>query len=338
MSGSVQLSAQPNVSIVNRREYVYLKGKEDIDGSIRFALNDDSGYASVQKRVSGLWQSTSFQTGPSSVWVGLRVGIAAAGHHILTEDADGHFHFHAHSKFDGKLSVSDARILNAYNYEERRIMQPDNSGMYTGKALEYQIAAPSQSLASNMHLQTGSTVPTTTMSIKIYEGTDATGKLIAHQRYPASDFPALTEIILPNEGYSEIDTGQLFFFSITSDSDFSLRTNAAGTMPWFASDASDVYEDDLLQATEWITGNTFTQDQWAIQSKKIYECNTTGTQTTSFATNPEKWNVVSPSIYSWETVPTSTAIRVPDNHQMAVHDTFALDGDIILEGTLALRN
>ena len=96
---------------------VYIIGDEKTDGSIRLAIDEGSGITEIQRRIDGIWQPDSFEAGPSTIWVGKNVGIAAAGHHIVTENADGQFHFHTHSDFDGETSLTDAKILHANKHQ-----------------------------------------------------------------------------------------------------------------------------------------------------------------------------------------------------------------------------
>ncbi|MCP4607761.1 MAG: LamG domain-containing protein, partial [Planctomycetes bacterium] len=268
-------------------------GGAPAEGSHYFTLNPDTGFAIIYKIVSGLPQPATLSTGSNSLYVGLRVGIAAAGHHIITEDTDGHYHFHAHSKWTGELSTSEARILDAYNYEAHRIDQPDNSGSWTGTTFEFIFPSTTHVMLGKGYFQTDSTAATETVEIRIWEGTDATGTLIFHQLYPFSVFAASSEISSTFNGFLEYGAGENYFFRISSTANFSLKTNAAVTLPWIASDVSDVHEDDILQTIEWISGDTFTDGQWSVQNRKIYVCNTTGIQTGTFASNIALWDILS---------------------------------------------
>ncbi len=330
---------EPPISRTNPLNFAYIRGDATTEGSIRFSVDGNSDIALIEKLDSGVWNKSSIKAGGDTLWVGENVGIQSVGHHIATESSEpNHLHFHANSEFNGQISTSDTKIVNAYSYSPKLVFQADESGSFTGTSFSYTIAPFSNIIARIGYIKTGLVAATSNIKIQIWEGTDDTGTLIHDQSYPYSDFTANTEVGTLWRGYLEFTKGTNYFIKYSSDANFSLKTNATNTIPWLAGDVSLVREDDILQTTEWLTGETFTQNQWTIQNNKIYECNTTGTQATSFATNPEKWNELSPSIYSWETVKSNTAIRIPENHQMSVHDTFSMNGDLILEGTLILRN
>ena len=272
--------------------YIYLNGREDLDGSRRFAISQDSTYVAIEKRVDEIWQPASLEVSPNTILVGRRVGASGFGHHLGAQDTDGLYHFHAHSDFDGELSTSQAMMLDAYNYTERKILQSDDTGEYIGQSFGSNFYAVTSVLTKKRYFKTGSTVPTTPVTIKVYEGINDTGLLIFDQTYSASLFPASSEIELLMDGWFETDAGSTYYLKITCDTDFSIKTNSGGTAPWVAVDDIDIREDNMLQVKPWKTGDTFTVDQWIIDSKQIYVCNTAGVQTGTFASNSDKWDLL----------------------------------------------
>lgn len=291
---SVEISRPPgvNVGVNNPGDIVYIQGSESVDGSIRLEITqvDSTDVTEIQKRISGIWQPTSLKTGPNSVFIGLNVALGAAGHHLITVDPDGHQHFHGHNTFDGELTIADATILNAYFAADRVIIQPDDSGEFTGTLIGFAALTGLHVLSRVGYLKVGATAASDTIRIQIFDGTDNTGTVIFDQSYPASQFPANTEITFAADGFIEFETGQTTFLQISSPGTFSLKMNAAVTEFWFASDVSLIHEDDMLQTTEWISGDSFSQGVLTIQDRKIYEANETGIQTVSFDDNIDKWD------------------------------------------------
>ncbi len=144
-----------------------------------------------------------------------------------------------------------------------------------------------------------------------------------------------SEIINDAEGYAEIETGNYYFLRLSSDEDFSLKTNAAGTIPWFATDTVSVREDDMLQTTEWVDGETFEIGQLSIQDRQIYQCNTDGVQETSFAANSDLWNKFTANNFSYNEI-TIPKITIDAGQQMIVHGEIKIDGELIVNGELCL--
>ncbi len=316
------------VSIENPLGFVYITGDADTDGSRRFSINSSNGFALIERRTDGVWQPASLETGSGSVWVGMRVGIGAAGHHIITEDSDGHAHFHAHAKFDGETSISNARIIDAWQYTAREIIQADNSGSFTGTEFSHVLPVTAHNLMHTAYLQTHTTPAGDTVRLRMWEGTDDTGTQIFDQKYPAAQFPASTEIQLEAVGYVEFESASNYFIKITSPSNFSLKTNAAVTFPWLAANVSDVHEDDILQTTEWVSGDTFALGQWSAQDKKVYVCNVAGVQTGTFASNSAKWDLLG-SFVTGDFEATGNASIGGDVH---------VGGDVIVDGTITSQS
>ena len=132
---------------------VYLAGREDLDNSLRFTIDADTGYTEIQCRVNGVWQPADFETGPRSLWLGRNVGVAAIGNHIATERADGTLHFLGHSKFDGETSVTDSRIMHATSYLADVEAQPDQSGTWSGTSFEYSIPVTAHTLLKKLTMK-----------------------------------------------------------------------------------------------------------------------------------------------------------------------------------------
>lgn len=226
------------------------------------------------------------------------MGIANVGRHISTVSPDGVIHLHTVSEFDGELTTGDACVLYGYNFTERKVLQADDSGLYTGTDWESQFYATTSVLSKKRYFKTGPTVPNHSVTMRIYKGTDDTGILILDQTYNTSYFPASSEIELPLDGYFETHAGENYFTTITCDSDFSIKTNSAGTAPWVAADDTDVRVDCLLQTKPWVSGELWDSDDLYIDDRQIYKCNSTGVQTGTFAGNSDKWNPLADKGYT----------------------------------------
>ena len=284
------INYKSSVTDRNPKNYIYINGDAFTDGSRRFSVNGDSGMAIIEKRIMGIWQPTSFETGPTSVWVGKNVGIAGLGHHLATESSDGHYHFHAHSEFDGETCIKDTQIVNAYNYTERQIIQPDNSGNWTGTTFNTIIPSVIHNIQYGAYLQTYSTAASEMVRVSLWVGTDDTGILVFDQKYPSIEFPADTEIRIVPDGYLEFDAGVTYYMRLSSVAEFSLKTDSTLAFPWLAADSSLVTEDNLLQTKPWKDGDSWNEDDYFIDSRNIYICNTTGVQTGTFEENSDKWD------------------------------------------------
>lgn len=276
----------------NKSGHLYTKGSKDVDGSIRLSINPFTAIARIEKRENGIWRPASFEVDSSSVWVGPSVGIGGAGSHIITENPDGLFHLFAHNNFDGKLTTHDAKIIDAYQHTVRDVGMSDDSGEWTGKIYSFNFLLDFHVLLKRAYFKTGAVAASSSICLEVWQGIDDTGPRIFTKDYPGTSFIVNSEIIVDATGFVEIKKDIAYFIRLSSDNDFSLKTSADLVSPWFAGDTSLVREDNMLQAIPYEDGETYNQDQWAIQGKKIYICNVTGIQTGTFASNSDKWDAL----------------------------------------------
>ena len=122
------------------------------------------------------------------------LSLAKVGYHIGIKIEDGPTYFSPHTEFVDGLSCCDTKILHHYNYVEREIFQSDNTGSYTGQSLTYGFVGTGDWITQSAYLQTDDIAATEPVRWEIFNGTDDTGTLIFDQTYPASGFPASTEI------------------------------------------------------------------------------------------------------------------------------------------------
>lgn len=305
-----------DVTTFNDEEFIYIKGDADTDGSMRYAVVtfNNKTVTEIEKRTDGIWAGTSFKTGPNSVIVGNLVSLAAAGQELITEDQDGHSHFHVRSGVEDGLTTDLSSIVYASAFFERFVIQADESGEFTGTEITTQnVNDVFHLISQKFYLKTGSTAATDSITIQAWEGTDETGTLLFSQTYPASNFTANTEAELGLDGFLEFELGAITFVKISSDATFSLKTDAAVENWWFAIDLSIIQNDDLLQTNQWISGNTFTEGVWTTQDRKVYEANTTGIQTGTFADNSDNWDGLI-SVQGFDRILTTVGGEsVPDN-------------------------
>ena len=291
---------------------VYLFGNEYTDGSGRFFWEDTVFV--FQKRIEGIWESGSIRVGLGTVWLGdniNNVGIGGVGHHLVTEYVDGHLHFHVHSEFENGVTTTDAQVLYAFDYDSYLNYQPDDSKEWTGTVFEFIAPSTANAIVEMTYFRTGAIAASASVRHQIWADAFDAGMLIHDQLYPQSQFPANTEITLQNNGWVEYDGDKTYYTRFSSDSSFSLKTNAAETFPWVAISVAYVREDNLLQTAPYVDGGTYTEGQYLIDDRVIFVCNTTGVQTGTFEDNVAKWDSLSTHASMGAGVMTFTEGAVP---------------------------
>ena len=148
------------------------------------------------------------------------------------------------------------------------------------------------------------------------------------------------EIVIDMSDFYDAHDGEWSTFEYASSAPFSLRMDSTNTFPWLATDEYFAYHDEALITKEWLQWDSTALHDWYIShaDRKIYVANEAHTKGATFVAESEKWNELSPFIFSWETLPDTQNLLIPENHQMSVHGTFAMAGDLHLQGTLVIRD
>jgi sugar lactone lactonase YvrE len=283
------------VSKYNKGDCIYINGDEFIEGSRRFSIDSETGFPEIQKLIEGIWQPSSLETGADTLWIGRNAGMAGVGPHLAIETRDGHLRFIPHTEFKNGVSTAELQIIDAYAYSPRMVYQSDESGSFTGKLLELSIYSPARIISNNVYYKTHSTAATKPVRIQIWKGNDDTRLNVFDQIYPASQFPADSEVQAAYSGYIEYEEDATYFVRYSSDGDFSFKMDATNTNIWIAADTSFIKEDQLLQTEPYEDGGTYELGQWLIRDRKIYICNTSGVQNGTFAENSAKWDLLGSS-------------------------------------------
>ena len=126
---NIQRPSGVNVGVRNPGSIVYVQGDESTDASIRLQIVtfDSKEVIEVQKRTDGIWAASSLKTGPSSVIVGNLISLAAAGSSLITEDKDGHSHFHVRSGVNNGVTEDLANIVHASAFFEEVVFFSDGA-------------------------------------------------------------------------------------------------------------------------------------------------------------------------------------------------------------------
>lgn len=249
---------------------------------------------------SELWFDTLHQAGDvgaETMWLGETIGLSTIGKHLAVRIKDHGMHFYAHNEFNPTtgLTTADTHILDLYTHLPDIIFNADFSSEWTGTLMEFGALTPFDGVSNNIKIKTGSTVPTELIRLQIWEGTDDTGILRSDNVYEASYFTANSDITLTIKGYVEVSKDDNYWFRLSSNTDFSLKTNDALTIPYMAADFSLLRHDNLLQTKPWVDGETWNEGDYYIYDKHIYVCNTTGQQDDTFAANADKWDILGSS-------------------------------------------
>ncbi len=125
----------------------------------------------------------------------------------------------------------------------RDIIQPDDSGDFLGTSITIERTATDDRFIFKVYNKFGSITPPDDLKFKLYINSITEDNLIVDQVVKdvcgSGTFIANTEFCFDLSPLVRVMYGQDFFLIWESASNFSLKTNAAGTIPWEAIDRQD---------------------------------------------------------------------------------------------------
>lgn len=225
--------APDTVTKKNSVGILYIEGAEDIDGSLRWFIGPDN-ITRVEKRVDGVWNATELQLAGNSLFLGRDVSLSAIGHHLLTTStAENIKSIIVSAEFTDAEGSKQPHIEVFSPRVNRFLFQPDLSVETTLATHTLQALPTTDVLSYANYVKVGNVAPTD--SIEIIYTVGSPPRVIYSRLYPASQFPANTEVRFETlAGVSFID-GELITLTLKSASAFSLLGSAVPG-PWLAVD------------------------------------------------------------------------------------------------------
>ena len=300
--------------------------KGNSDDLFEFTVDPDSGMAEFEKRVGTLMQPASMIFGSGTVWLDKIVGLARVGHNLASEYSDGHLHLLSSQKFNGNLSEGDTQIPYAFNYTERMIVVPYDSGEWTGNIYDYDYPSTDNRMFKRVYYKTGATAATEPVTFRVWIGDNDSGTQTFKHTYQASEFPADSEIIITAPGHIEFNKDINYHIRISSDANFSLKTTPDLLYPWTAGDISLIRYENMLQTAPWENNTSYPVGQYMIRNRTILISNDSSVQIGSFKSNSDKWyEIASKTAMNYWTLTGDVLSHVGD---------VSVSGDISVFGTV----
>lgn len=226
---------------------IYINGDSETDGSIRLVPDLSSGTElEVQRRSEGVWNDTGIVIAASTVYLGRELQISAAGEYMLTKDGDTeikslvpHVRFDAVDGTAGSVAVPNVGAL-----QPGVILQSDDSGEISGTTIQFPLVSTDLLLANALILKTGATAATAEFTLNLYRNAIGDG-LFYKRTYPASRFPANSDVTLSTDGLVEIFDNSTFYAEFVSTEVISLKAEATNTIPYFGANYYALEEDKI---------------------------------------------------------------------------------------------
>lgn len=227
---------------------LYISGDEFTDGSDRIIIDLLDDTATVESRANGVWNPGELQLAQGSLLLGREVKLSALGQHILITNPVQPQRIVLDQGFnDFGTGFPESTILDTLVV--RLLVQPDDSTELVLTQHISSIVPIALNLSSQAYLKTGTVGATGDVSLIFSEGIPPDDIIFFKQNYPASEFPANTEVIIDMSPGVNFDSNVQINGFISSDVAFALRYNATSTALWFALDTQTQGVEDLLTET-----------------------------------------------------------------------------------------
>ena len=242
-----QLTGIDDVSEENPAEVVYVKGDANTDGSLRIIpdLSAETEFE-FQLRSNGVWNDTGIVIAASTIYLGRELQVSGGGEYILTKDQSSDIRsLIPHVRFDEVTGTEETVVVPKVSaISTDVIIQPDESGEITSSTIQFTGAAADLVLANALILKTGATAATGTVTLKLHRDSFTEG-LFYQRDYPASFFPANSDVTLTTDGLVELLAGQTFYITFECAGTMSLKADVTNTTPYFGGNFYFLTEDTL---------------------------------------------------------------------------------------------
>lgn len=232
---------------VNRT--LYIVGDEDTDGSERFMIDEINNLPTIEQRQNGVWNIGELQLPQGALLLGRRAAISTSGHHVLvTPTAGANQLILLEVEYDDSGTLKPVVPVLGPKFI-RRIAQPDDSLEVTllDHAVEFNVAIVL--MITRIYIKTGATAASEDVQFTLSTGIPPNDTVFFRENFAASSFPADSEVEINLMPGLEFDPGEQINSSISSETAFTLKYNAASTTPWFALDIQEQIHEDILTET-----------------------------------------------------------------------------------------
>jgi len=267
MTTEIERTKPVDVTRFNPRDSLFVRGSEVIDGSIRFAIDEDDPLPQethiellTLDPISGeiIHNDTGLRVASASLSLGHDLRVGAAGGFIETfnvSEIDDHIKsLLPHIQFDQLGTTGPAHMPILDKRENFIIFPGPATGEIIASTIGFTFSAASTKLLHASTHTTGSVGATNQIRVSYYKGTDNTGSLLNRINIPSSVMPANTTFTITYEddfGFENIET---VFVEFVSSNNISMATNISGdiitTQNGHTLDELDMILDELVLAND----------------------------------------------------------------------------------------
>lgn len=237
---------------VNTLGGVIISGNEIDNGSVRLVTRTvgNTVKAKLEVRDDQVWNGGEMEVGESSVFLGPNMSLSALGTSLELNSLSGNIR-----SISLDIPISDEgteapRTIRAEAVAIRVIGQSITSLDQAATEFRIPVNTEFQGFVLKIYFKVGSVRAEEDVTMRVYAGTEEIAENLIHERtYPASRFPANTEVILEDS----IDLGTFVDDDVLGILDSSVAFSLLGdpdSTVWFAVDIQEyVYEEVISTPT-----------------------------------------------------------------------------------------
>ena len=245
---SITRPNSPDLSVRNAKEFVYVKGDADTDGSLRFDPSvANVGAVSVQLRTDGVWDRTALDVSGDTIHLGHDLSLAASGEWLRTYTI-----VHDHNSLIPHTHLTDAEGTTQLHTPAvslkyyRNTIQPTYGGIVDGALITDTLEISHRTITTKLYLKCGLTAVTEPVTLTIRKGSFE-GDLFWQRDLPVSMFP-----VGRLGDYSEVIDASVFGAQISSVTD-----DGSGTAVFHTPTPHGLSVSQILQAINGFPPQTY---------------------------------------------------------------------------------
>lgn len=237
-------------SLANRDGTIYVGDNSDefSEDSVRLIIDPLDDTSTVERRNDNVWNPGELKLAQGSLLLGREVRESALGQHILiTNPVEAQRIVLDQPLSDFGAGFPQSTILDTLIV--RLVVQPDDSTELVLTQHTSSIVPVALNLSSQAYLKVGTVAASDDVSLVFSEGIPPDDVIFFQQNFPASAFPADTEVIIDLSPGVNFDADVQINGFISSETAFAMRYDTTSTFLWFALDTQIQGDEDLLTET-----------------------------------------------------------------------------------------
>lgn len=235
-----------NVGAFNSGEFLYVKGSEFVDGSVRFAVDPLTDAPQSQTRFEGVWNSGHLQVSQGSLILGQESRLSAVGDHLVVSETifkDGHMILDQDFTDEGTGGPESAAVGPL---QIRVIRQSDNSVELTTTDHQSRLDSANLVISKQLYLQIGAIGASADVLVVLTKGVPPNDIIFFEQNLPPASFSSNTEVTIDLFPGVEYTPGEQVNGFLTSTQAFTMRYDVSGTFLWFAIDLQPLVHEGIV--------------------------------------------------------------------------------------------